>query len=263
MAGGSRSPGGRTSTATATRSAITFRPARSRIARRGDKRFKQRIEYIANELAACQEAAGSGLVCAFPQGPALIAAHLRGDTITGVPWYTLHKVYAGLRDAALLADSEPRARSCCGWPTGASSPPGRCPIRQFEAMLATEHGGMNEIYADLYLMTGNADYRTLAQRFSHKAILEPLAAGARSAGRPACQYPGAEDRRLSARLRGHRRRQVSRRRSILLEHGCPDALVRDRRAWRQRALLSDGGFRRTRLLRQGDPKRAASTTCSS
>lgn len=32
----------------------------------------------------------------------------------------------------------------------------------FEAMLATEHGSMNEIYADLYFMTGNADYRTLA-----------------------------------------------------------------------------------------------------
>ncbi|MGH2198850.1 beta-L-arabinofuranosidase domain-containing protein, partial [Enterococcus faecalis] len=47
----------------------------------------------------------------------------------------------------------------------------------FEAMLDTEHGGMNEVLADLYLMTGNAEYRTLSQRFSHKAILNPLAAG--------------------------------------------------------------------------------------
>ena len=36
-----------------------------------DERFKQRTDYLANELAACQEAAGSGLVCAFPQGAAL------------------------------------------------------------------------------------------------------------------------------------------------------------------------------------------------
>src|SRR5690606_33583727 len=71
----------------------------------GDERFRQRIEYVAKELAECQEAAGTGLVTAFPSGAALVAAHLRGEPITGVPWYTLHKVYAGLRDASLLADS--------------------------------------------------------------------------------------------------------------------------------------------------------------
>ena len=62
-----------------------------------DKQYKQRIQYIASELAACQKAAGRGLVCAFPKGPALVDAHLRGEKITGVPWYTLHKVFAGLR----------------------------------------------------------------------------------------------------------------------------------------------------------------------
>ncbi len=36
---------------------------------------------------------------------------------------------------------------------------------QFETMLETEYGGMNEVYADLYFMTGNADYRHLAERF--------------------------------------------------------------------------------------------------
>ncbi|UZK67667.1 glycoside hydrolase family 127 protein [Sphingomonas sp. M1-B02] len=140
-----------------------------------DKRFKQRVDYIAKELAACQAAAGSGLVCAFPEGPALIAAHLRGEAITGVPWYTLHKVYAGLRDAALLADCA-AARAVllrlADWGVVATRP---LSDAAFEAMLATEHGGMNEIYADLYLMTGNADYRALAERFSHKAILDPLA----------------------------------------------------------------------------------------
>ncbi|MBB3348055.1 glycoside hydrolase family 127 protein [Sphingomonas sp. BK069] len=141
----------------------------------GDARFRARVDYIADELAACQRASDSGLVCAFPKGPALVAAHLRGEPITGVPWYTLHKIFAGLRDAALLADSQ-RARAVlirfADWAVVATRP---LSDQQFEAMLETEHGGMNEIFADLYLMTGNADYRTLAQRFSHKAILEPLA----------------------------------------------------------------------------------------
>ncbi len=142
-----------------------------------DKRFKQRIEYIANELAACQKSAGSGLVCAFPEGAALVEAHLRGEKITGVPWYTLHKILAGLRDAALLTDSETSRAVLmrfADWTVTATRP---LSDAQFEVMLNTEHGGMNEIFADLYEMSGNADYRKLAELFSHKAILEPLAKG--------------------------------------------------------------------------------------
>jgi DUF1680 family protein len=141
----------------------------------GDKRFKQRVDYIASELAVCQQASDNGLVCAFPKGPALVAAHLRGEKITGVPWYTLHKIYAGLRDGALLADSGVSRTvllRLADWGMVATQP---LSDAQFETMLETEHGGMNEVYADLYFMTGNPDYRALAQRFSQKAMLEPLA----------------------------------------------------------------------------------------
>ncbi len=143
----------------------------------GDVRFKARTEYIARELAECQKAAGSGLVCAFPDGPALVSAHLRGEKITGVPWYTLHKVYAGLRDATVLTDSE-TARAVlirfADWAVAATAP---LSDAQFETMLETEHGGMNEVFADLYAMTGDVQYRQLAERFSQKATLAPLARG--------------------------------------------------------------------------------------
>jgi DUF1680 family protein len=142
-----------------------------------DPRFKHRVAYIADELAECQQASGTGLICAFPKGAGLIAAHLRGEKITGVPWYTLHKIFAGLRDGALLADSN-TARAVlidlADWAVLATQP---LSDAQFEQMLDTEHGGMNEVLADLYLMTGKTAYRALAQRFSHKAILIPLAAG--------------------------------------------------------------------------------------
>ncbi|WP_137680771.1 glycoside hydrolase family 127 protein [Aurantiacibacter suaedae] len=140
----------------------------------GTPDYRERIDYIASELAACQEAAGSGLVTAFPQGAALVAAHIAGEPITGVPWYTLHKVYAGLRDGAELAGSE-TAREVllrlADWGVVATRD---LTDAQFEAMLATEHGGMNEIYADLYAMTGKPEYRALAESFSHKALLVPL-----------------------------------------------------------------------------------------
>lgn len=143
----------------------------------GDQRFKARAEYIAGELAECQKAANTGLICAFPDGSALVTAHLRGEKITGVPWYTLHKVYAGLRDTAVLTDSD-TARAVllrfADWAVVATRP---LSDAQFETMLETEHGGMNEVFADLYAMTGNADYRQMAERFSQKAIMTPLAAG--------------------------------------------------------------------------------------
>jgi DUF1680 family protein len=143
----------------------------------GDRRFKTRTEYIARELAQCQAAAGTGLVCAFPDGPALVMAHLRGEKITGVPWYTLHKVYAGLRDAAVLTDDQ-TARAVlirfADWAVEATQP---LSDAQFETMLETEHGGMSEVFADLYVMTGDADYRRMAERFSQKAIMAPLARG--------------------------------------------------------------------------------------
>lgn len=143
----------------------------------GEAAYRARVDHIAGELAACQAAANSGLVTAFPAGAALVAAHLRGEKISGVPWYTLHKVYAGLRDGALLANSA-AARAVllrlADWGVVACRP---LSDAQFEAMLETEHGGMNEIYADLYAMTGKTEYRDLARRFSHKALLDPLAKG--------------------------------------------------------------------------------------
>ncbi|MXP26568.1 glycosyl hydrolase [Altererythrobacter indicus] len=143
----------------------------------GKNEYRKRIDYIASELAACQKGANSGLVCAFPDGPALVARHLRGEPITGVPWYTLHKIFAGLRDGALLTDSA-MARAVllrfADWAVVATRP---LSDAQFETMLETEHGGMSEVFADLYDMTGNADYKTVAERFAQKAIMKPLAQG--------------------------------------------------------------------------------------
>lgn len=83
-----------------------------------------------------------------------------------MPWYTLHKIDAGLRDAALLRLADSGVVACRPLSDAA-----------FEAMPETEQGGMNEVYGDLSATTGNTKYRTLAERFSHKALLLPLARG--------------------------------------------------------------------------------------
>src|SRR3954462_6658202 len=67
----------------------------------GHSELKQRVDYIVDELAACQAAAGTGLVCPFPDGAQPLVNSVQGKEFAGVPWYTMHKVLAGLRDAYL------------------------------------------------------------------------------------------------------------------------------------------------------------------
>ncbi|MEO6078619.1 MAG: beta-L-arabinofuranosidase domain-containing protein [Steroidobacteraceae bacterium] len=142
----------------------------------GDHRFAERVDYIVGELAACQARTG-GWLTAFPDGVAPLVDSLAGNRFAGVPWYTTHKVLAGLRDAHLhrgnlvaldvwVKFSAWIDRACAGVPED-----------RFQKMLDREHGGMNEVLADLYELTRENRYALLAQRFSHQALLRPLALG--------------------------------------------------------------------------------------
>lgn len=141
----------------------------------GDERFKQRCDYIVTDLKQCQDADKTGLICAFPDKTAQFDNAIAGRRITGVPWYTTHKVMAGLRDAYVHCKNQTALdvlTKLCDWADTATK---EMTEEQFQRMLGTEHGGMNEVLADVYVLTGNDRYLKLAQRFCHKAVLEPLA----------------------------------------------------------------------------------------
>jgi DUF1680 family protein len=143
----------------------------------GKSRFKRRVDYIVDELAACQKTRNSGLICAFPDGAAQLENSLSGKPFIGVPWYTMHKIMAGLRDAFLLARNQqalPVLSQLADWIADSSR---ALDDAKFQKMLDTEHGGMNEVLADLYAITNNHKYLVLAERFNHQALLKPLAAG--------------------------------------------------------------------------------------
>src|SRR5437762_12562037 len=110
--------------------------------------FKQRVDYIVGELKECQEAGMNGLVCAFPDKEARSDNLVAGRAAIGVPWYTMHKILAGLRDAHLHAGN-PAAldvlSKVCDW---AIEKTGGMTDAEFERMLRVEHGGMNEVLAD-------------------------------------------------------------------------------------------------------------------
>jgi len=143
----------------------------------GEPAFQRRVDDIVGELARCQEAGGKGLVCAFPDGDAPLRDSLAGRPFAGVPWYTMHKVMAGLRDAhvhAARADALKVLRGIAGWIDDAAR---GCDDERFQRLLDVEHGGMNEVLADLHALTGEARWLALARRFCHEAVLGPLAEG--------------------------------------------------------------------------------------
>jgi DUF1680 family protein len=146
----------------------------------GDGRFKERLDYIVSEIAKAQKEHGDGYT-----GPVRtevwknifsgdLKAHKWGVGGGYVPWYVLHKTFAGLIDAYIQTDSSQALEVVIKLADWAKKGTDNLDEAQFQDMLRAEHGGMSESLAHLYAITGNEDYLTFAQRFDHKEILEPL-----------------------------------------------------------------------------------------
>ena len=145
----------------------------------GDARFKNRIDYIVDELALCHQDNGlltaqAGVKAAFTE-----LAKGKGDALrkSRVPWYVEHKLFAGLRDAFLLTGNEKAKNVLIQMSDWAVSVTRELNEPQFQIMLEQEHGGMREVLGDVYAMTGNTNYLNLANKFSHYKIMAPLMAG--------------------------------------------------------------------------------------
>ena len=144
------------------------------------------MNYMVTELKACQDANttnfsawGEGYAGGVPGSSAVWSKFKSGDfssyNAAWVPWYNLHKTYAGLRDAWLYGESETAKTvflNFCDWAVSITA---GLSDTQMETMLDVEHGGMNEVLADAYQMTGDAKYLTAAKRFSHKDVLNSMA----------------------------------------------------------------------------------------
>jgi uncharacterized protein len=154
----------------------------------GNVECKIRIDYMLSELKACQEANtinnadwGGGYVGGFPNSNNLWSAFKNGDfsiyNSAWAPFYNLHKMYAGLKDAWLYGSSEDAKAiflKFCDWGISITS---ALSDDQMQQILNMEHGGMDEIFADAYQMTGDEKYLTAAKRYSHRALLDPLSEG--------------------------------------------------------------------------------------
>jgi uncharacterized protein len=143
--------------------------------------FRRRLDYMLAELARVQKANGNGYIGGVPGSRALWAAVAAGDVdvmkTKWVPWYNLHKTYAGLRDACLFAHEAAVKEILVRFGDWCVQVISGLSDEQMQRMIATEYGGMNEVLADLYAIAGDVKYLRAAERFNQRSLLDPLAAG--------------------------------------------------------------------------------------
>src|SRR6266487_3158390 len=148
----------------------------------GDPRFKQRADYLVGELEQVQDAHGDGYLSALKGGRKAFAELARGEIRSAAfdlngewsPWYTLHKTYAGLRDAYRHTGNRTALDVEIKFAAWAEHILSRLDDAQLQHMMNTEFGGMNEVMCDLYTDTGDARWLALSYKFEHRAFLEPL-----------------------------------------------------------------------------------------
>jgi len=145
----------------------------------GDEKLKAKADYIVAELAKCQAAMPSkgynkGFLSAYPE-----SFFDRVDKCERVwaPYYTLHKIMAGLLDMHEHAGNQQALDVLVKMADWLKFRVDRLSLEQQQKALNNEHGGMNEIFANLHGVTGNPDHLKLARAFNHEVIFEPLARG--------------------------------------------------------------------------------------
>ncbi len=151
----------------------------------GNAECKKRMDYMVSEFKACQDANGLkypdwgvGYAGGVPKSdeiwPIIKTGNMGPVWKSWVPWYNLHKTYAGLRDAWVYGGNK-EAKTIflkfCDWAVTLTS---GFSDAKMEEMLGNEHGGMNEVFADAYQMTGDVKYLNTAKRFSHKKLFNAM-----------------------------------------------------------------------------------------
>ncbi len=241
----------------------------------GDARFKERADYLVRELKEVQDKRGNGYLGALTDkegtdGATLFQQVAQGDIRSGgfdlngmwSPWYTLHKTYAGLRDAYRYTGNRTALEveiKFAAWAEGIVS---KLTDAQVQRMLNTEFGGMNEIFADLYADTGDQRWLALSHQFEHRSFIEPLQRHQDNLARQARQHAGAQAPRLGGPLRLHgRRRRTSSRPASSGTASC--SITASPPAVTARTNTSASPTSSATAWTAARPRRATSTTCSS
>ena len=138
----------------------------------GDEDLKKNGDVVVGELAKCQKSLNDGgYLSAFPVE---FFDRLRNRERVWAPFYTIHKIMAGLLDMYLYTGNEQAldvVEKMAGWTAGYT---GSFSYDHMQRILGTEYGGMGETLCNLYAVTGKPYYLHVAQRFDKKWFFDPL-----------------------------------------------------------------------------------------
>lgn len=149
-------------------------------AKSGDEKLKQKILYIVSQLESVQNNAKSGYIGGCKEN---CFTELFNKNLTSwtegywVPWYNLHKIFKGLTDAYSVTEDQTVLRVLLRFADWACDGLSDFSDEDFEKMLEYEHGGMNEVFANLYRITKNEKYLCFAEKFTHKKLFRFLLKG--------------------------------------------------------------------------------------
>jgi len=139
----------------------------------GDKEAKAKADEMVAELAKCQQKLGGGYLSAFPT-----ELFDRLDSLSQLPWapfYTIHKIMAGLFDMYTLAGNQDARKVVEGMADWADKWSGSKTEEHMQEILNVEFGGMAEVLYNLAAATNNGQWAKAGDRFTKKRFVNPLA----------------------------------------------------------------------------------------
>jgi len=154
----------------------------------GDARFKQRADQLVVQLKEVQDKRGTGYLGALSDAEGrdgsdifekdIAEGRIRsgGFDLNGMwaPWYTLHKTYAGLRDAYRYCGNASALELEVKFAQWAGKVLGNLDAAQIQQMLNGVVGGMNEVRVDLFVDTGDKRWLDLSRKFEHHLVTDGL-----------------------------------------------------------------------------------------
>ncbi len=149
----------------------------------GDIRYKQKTDYLIDELEKCQVARKTGYIGAIPKEDSIFWKLQHGIIKTSgfdmnggwSPWYTVHKVMAGLTDVYLYCDNAKALKIVLGVADWTDTILKDLNDEQLEQMRKCEYGGMNDILVHIYELTGTKKYLDLSYKFHDHFVMDELA----------------------------------------------------------------------------------------
>jgi DUF1680 family protein len=140
----------------------------------GDMEMKARADFIVEELARCQKANGGEWAASIPEK---YLDRIAGGKKVWAPHYTVHKTFMGLLDMYRYSGNSLALETALSWSKWFLRWTAQFSRKEMDDILDVETGGMLEIWALLYGITGGKDFLTLMERYRRGRLFEPLLRG--------------------------------------------------------------------------------------